>query len=227
MFQNVDVLTILLPVGLTLFGLIFLYSFFLGKFIERDSDARKKGEAIIASANVKAAEMLAIAAEKSKEIIAKTEILRADFEESLKKDFGESIAKSVGGLESKSHELSGSYDQLFLEVKDEVIKLMHETLKKIEETGNIGLMEFKSSLKEQQQSSVFYIQKRLNQEFENAHLEIKTYKDEQLRKVEESIDRIVLRLSEDIIGRAISLENHERLVLEALNKAKEEGIFAV
>lgn len=213
--------------GLILFGLVFVYSFYLGKLIERDSDVYKRSDAIIAEAHRKAKGLIDSASDKAKEIISSTEHIKFEFEKEFKSSLRETVANSIMMLEQQSKELSKSYENMYEEIRTQSTKHLKDTLSKLEQAGEEGLSSFRASLKDQQLTSQYYIEKRLNQEFENAHKEIVAYKEAQMRRVEESIDKIVLKLSQDILGKAISLEDHEKLVFEALNKLKEEGAFDI
>lgn len=55
--------------------------------------------------------------------------------------------------------------------------------------------------------------------------ETEAYRKNKLTKVDEEIRQIVLAAARDVIGRAISLSEHEDLVTKALEKAKREQIF--
>ncbi len=210
---------------LILFGLLFLYSFYIGKFSERDSEIYKKAQTVIEDAHKKAKEILDEASEKSKQIIASADHSKIDLDNELKGSIRETAGKGIKLLEDQSQNVSKAYQETFEEVKVQFIKQVKDTLGKVQEAGETGLQEFRVALKDQQLTSQYYIEKRLNQEFDQAQKEVARYKDEQMRRVEDSVDRIILRLSEEVLGKAISLEDHEKLILESLSKAKEEGLF--
>ena len=55
--------------------------------------------------------------------------------------------------------------------------------------------------------------------------ESEEYRKNKLGKIDEEIRQIVLSAAREVIGRAISLSEHEDLVNKALEKAKKEHIF--
>lgn len=210
---------------LILFGLLFLYSFYIGKFSERDSEVYKKAQQIIEDSHKKAKVILDEASEKAGQILASADHSKVDLDNELRSTIRETAGKGVKMLEDQSASVSQQYQQTFDEVKEQFIKQVKETLGKVQEAGELGLNEFRAALKDQQLTSQYYIEKRLNQEFDQAQKEVARYKEEQMRRVEGSVDRIILRLSEEVLGKAISLEDHEKLIIDALSKAKEEGLF--
>lgn len=59
----------------------------------------------------------------------------------------------------------------------------------------------------------------------NLEKELESYKQNRLKQTEATITQIVQKASQEILNKAISLEDHQSLVLAALEKAKKEGVF--
>lgn len=55
--------------------------------------------------------------------------------------------------------------------------------------------------------------------------EVEEYRKNKLEKVDEQIRQIVLSAAREVIGRAISLSEHEDLVSKALERAKKDQLF--
>ncbi len=55
--------------------------------------------------------------------------------------------------------------------------------------------------------------------------EIKTHKEEVFAKIDKDIYRIISRVVKEVIGKTLELEDHQKLVTEALKEAKKEGFF--
>lgn len=55
--------------------------------------------------------------------------------------------------------------------------------------------------------------------------ELEEYKTERLRQTEQLVKTVIQKASEDVFNKSISLEDHEKLILESLEKAKKEGMF--
>lgn len=56
--------------------------------------------------------------------------------------------------------------------------------------------------------------------------EAQEYKENKLKAVDEQIRQIVLSAAREVIGRSISLTEHEDLVVKALERAKREKVFS-
>ena len=57
--------------------------------------------------------------------------------------------------------------------------------------------------------------------------EIEKKKEIGLKRVEESIYRILFFVSKEVLGKSINLEDHQDLVVRALDDAKRQGFFDI
>jgi|SRR6185369_4080574 len=55
--------------------------------------------------------------------------------------------------------------------------------------------------------------------------ELEAYKQSRLKQAEQVITHIVQEASQDILNKSISFEDHQKLMLDSLEKAKKEGLF--
>ena len=74
---------------------------------------------------------------------------------------------------------------------------------------------------EQMRESQYFVANMLSK----VEKESEEYRKNKLTKIDEEIRQIVLSAAREVIGRAISLSEHEDLVNKALEKAKKEHIF--
>ncbi|MEK7581364.1 MAG: hypothetical protein AAB512_03715 [Patescibacteria group bacterium] len=74
---------------------------------------------------------------------------------------------------------------------------------------------------EQVHESQFFVANMLSK----VEKEVEVYKKNKMIKVDEEIRQIVLSAAREVIGRAISLSEHEDLVSKALERAKKDKIF--
>ena len=59
----------------------------------------------------------------------------------------------------------------------------------------------------------------------NMEKEIEAYKQARFKEAEAMVTKIVQKVSQEVLNKAINIEDHEKLVVDALEKAKKEGIF--
>ena len=69
--------------------------------------------------------------------------------------------------------------------------------------------------------------KKINEEYEKVKADLEQYRKEKLDLIDASINQIILKVVQDVLGEAIPLSKHEELVIEALEKAKREDLFKI
>jgi vacuolar-type H+-ATPase subunit H len=55
--------------------------------------------------------------------------------------------------------------------------------------------------------------------------ELDAYKESRIKQTEQMVTGIVQQVSQEVLNKSISLDDHQKLVLEAFEKAKKEGVF--
>lgn len=59
----------------------------------------------------------------------------------------------------------------------------------------------------------------------NLEKELEEYKQMRLKQTDQMVSRVVQKASQDVLNKALPLEDHHTIMLEALEKAKKEGMF--
>lgn len=55
--------------------------------------------------------------------------------------------------------------------------------------------------------------------------ELEEYKNKRFRDADKAIDEIIKKVTEKILNKSLSLEDHQKLIIDSLEKAKKEGVF--
>lgn len=55
--------------------------------------------------------------------------------------------------------------------------------------------------------------------------ELDDYKQAQLKLTQETVTRIVQQVSQEVLNKSISVDDHQKLVIESFEKAKKQGLF--
>jgi F0F1-type ATP synthase membrane subunit b/b' len=55
--------------------------------------------------------------------------------------------------------------------------------------------------------------------------ELEAYKQSRMKQAETTITRVVQEVSQEVLNKSISFEDHQKLLTDSLEKAKKEGIF--
>lgn len=73
--------------------------------------------------------------------------------------------------------------------------------------------------------------KKQNKEFQDTLLpeiqkEVESYKKARMQEVDQAVTGIVQKASQEIFNKSISMEDHQTVVTQSLEKAKKEGLFS-
>ncbi|HUQ84926.1 MAG TPA: hypothetical protein VM077_01255 [Candidatus Limnocylindrales bacterium] len=60
----------------------------------------------------------------------------------------------------------------------------------------------------------------------NLQKELEEYKTERIKQTEELVNTITQKAAEEIFNKSISIDDHQKLIIESLEKAKKEGVFS-
>ncbi|OGH22094.1 MAG: hypothetical protein A3F31_00110 [Candidatus Levybacteria bacterium RIFCSPHIGHO2_12_FULL_38_12] len=174
-------------------------------------NSRDKGYEIIQDANIKAQEILKNAAsitDKSKTV--------------LEKELEKVYKKQVKDLGTTSNELLDDYQKLLEDAKKDSLNMVKNISKSIEMSALSEVQDFKDVLRQETLVSQKVVAEKIQQEYDQIQEDVKAYKQEKLKQVEDSLFALLKKVSEETIGKTLSLEQHEELVLEALERGKKE-----
>lgn len=119
--------------------------------------------------------------------------------------------------------------KMVTEVKDETADTSKEFRKdyqsSLENIANQSLTDFQQVAKELQEDLRLQVKSFHETLLPTLQKELDEYKQERLKQTEQTITKIIQTASQDILSKSISYEDHQRLMTEALEKAKKEGLF--
>lgn len=120
-------------------------------------------------------------------------------------------------------------DKMLVDIKDETATAATEFKKtytaSLQTIANTSLHDFQTVSKELQTDLEAQIKKFHETLLPNMEKEIESYKQTRLKQAEAVIGKVVQEASQQILNKSISFEDHQRLMTDALEKAKKEGLF--
>ncbi len=179
------------------------------------SDARQKATEIIDEANNKALDIL------SKTNLS-TDIASENFNQEIKR-----IASSqIKEFEKATADFMKLYAQILQDLKSKNIEVFQNVSKNIE-INTLGEIEsFKESMEKLTSSSEKLVRKKIDIDYVTVRKEIEDYREMELKKIDQEIYELLEKVSKLVLGKAVSLSEHEDLIQESLEKAKKEGVFS-
>ena len=97
------------------------------------------------------------------------------------------------------------------------------TIARLDEEMIEEVEEFKDVLEKETLGSEELVRQKVNEKYQKIEQELEEYKRIQFEKLDESIYRVLAKITKEIVGEAVSLEGQQELVMRVLEEAKKEG----
>lgn len=129
--------------------------------------------------------------------------------------------------------------------KDSLDKALHKMVadfeKESNDSGHAIMQSYQTSLKAVTDASLNnfgHISKEFEEDLQkqlksfneaqiaNMEKTLEEYRKNQFQKTEAMVGKIVQQVSQEVLNKSISMDDHQKLVIEAFEKAKKEGLFS-
>lgn len=204
-------------------------------YLSRRSVFKKESE-ILDNANRKALDTLQKANNEALGIIeearakVKTMETKISFDEEafqqLLKSQQDAIIKAVSDhLQKITTSVLSNYQETLRKTAEADLNVFRTSTNDLEKAAKDEVESFKSLLEKETIGTQRDVAQKIQEVYAAAQDEIKTYRAERLAEIDNHIGEIILSVSQRVIGKALSLEDHRDLVISSLEKAKKEGFF--
>jgi len=214
-----DMIASILILSAVLAGVIFYFSRRIKKLHNAIptnimDDAREKALRIIDDANGKALD-----------IITKTNMSADIASENLNEQTMHAALLQIKQLEKATAEFSKLYSQTLQDLRSKNIEILQNVSQAIETNASEEIKSFRKSVEQLTVSSETLVKKKIDSDYEIVKKEIGSYKESELKKINDGIYTLLEKISRIVIGKALNLSDHEDLIMKSLEKAKKEGAF--
>ena len=182
-------------------------------------------ELLLDEARVKATQIIDSANNKALDIISKVTLSANASSESFRENLSRTSFAQIKEFEKASSDFTALYFQILQDLKTKNIEVFQNVSKDIEINTAAEMKNFKESMQKLTILSQTEIKKKIDIDYEALKTEIENYKNAKLQKVDQEIYELLEKVSELVLGKALSLSEHEDLIEKSLEKAKKEGVF--
>lgn len=181
---------------------------------EEEEKTLKDYEKVLTKAHKRARQVVRDASKKAQSLLAQT----SDFDKTALTDLTQKLQEETTSLLSSYHTaltqaVSGENQTLVL-AASEMEKMTEKELE---------------AYSQQLTQTLVVSQDKINQEvaqdLEKAKQEIEQYKNGQMEKARAEITDLVQKIAFAVLGKALSMEDHEKLIIASLEEAKKEGLL--
>ncbi len=200
-------------IGATL--LYFLYAYYKeSKIIDTEEETLSAYQRIIHQAHQQARDIIKQASVQAKGLLNDTQFIKSH----ASKEFDRDIAKESAAVVQ-------SYQDALEQVTQEAVATMKNATDSIGQVGTTEVNAFRETLRKELVVHRDVLDKLVAEEFAKARGEVDAYKKGQMDKVDKAVSKVVVTIVEKVLGKMINTQDHEDLVLQALEQAKKDGLF--
>jgi len=180
---------------------------------------------VLSEAHIKAEHIVQDASEEATKLSREGDEFTKHVNQNLDTAFEEIIKKNLDLLTSSSQDFFTSYQSYLQSVKGKYEQELDTLITKTQALTEQDFLRLQEEIRQRTSSSQNGLSKQMEDEFTKTQMEIHEYKKHKLREVNDSIEKLIMKVAEEVLGQTISFAQHQQLILDAFEKAKKEGMF--
>ncbi len=186
------------------------------------SKIRDHASDILKEAHEKRLKIINEAVEKARSIIKETETFNIDVKAKFNADLYEFRSSQEKLLTLKSEELSRLYEQFTRDVRRQIEEQFKIIAKNTENQAINGIGELREILEAERVFMRKQLEVKVDEEYKKSKQHIEEYKIDQMKKIDKKVFDVLQVLIREVLGKSISLKEHEELVQKALSNMQTE-----
>ncbi len=192
---------------------------------KKDPMDPEMAEKVLELAHQRAEKIIEKALKKSEEIVVEIDHLNDEIRKEMKQVFKQSTDSYIHTVNQESKEFTAAIAEVVPLVKEKYMKGADETIQIFQANLAAELGPLREIVDRQVTETIDQLKKKIEEEWEKARQEINEYKVQQKKQLEENLKTSIEALAKTAFGDALTPSQHQQLVMKALEKAKEEGVF--
>lgn len=211
---------------------LFIYAFYyiLKKQIEiqrKERRIEKEAAMTIEKAQQHAEQIIAEAAKSAQDLLKETKSFKDGIEKDLKTSLDTEVNDYKSTLNEKLSTVLTNYQKVLSQTGNFYADSIKEAGTLLKDMQQKNAESFKNVVEDETLSAKFYIQRKVNEEIEKANKEIEEYKKDQQKRIQESLRKLIINLSEEVFEGSLTMEQQEKLILRALEEAKKNNVLII
>ena len=162
------------------------------------------------------------ATRQAEEIIQSANKIHADSEGLLDTDFSKLITEQRLKLAESSEEIGSKYKDQIDELNRQNIQLLQNAYKDIIDYSSSTIGVFKEEMKKETFDSKKLADQKIQEQYEKLDAELEEKKKEAIERINQNIYKVLLFVSKEALGKKISSQDQQELILASLDRAKKE-----
>jgi F0F1-type ATP synthase membrane subunit b/b' len=184
------------------------------------SKIRDQTSEILKDAHEKRLRIIQEATERAHSIIKDTEGFRFDTQKQFAADLQDFKKRQEDLVVLRSEEISKLFDGFIASLQQSAEKQFGAATKNMEKQAVGEMEDFRKEIESERLFVKKQMSERLDEEYKKAQKNIEDYRAEQIKKLDKQVFDIVNTLTREVVGRSLSMQDHQDLVQKALVQMK-------
>lgn len=181
---------------------------------------------ILSEAQQKAKSIIEAAMNRAKQTLTEADYVREDLMKRMEQLLTDVANKDVESLQTKSLEINQWYKKLLGGIEEQHTKQAEQSIKSVENVAAEEIKGFRENLEKETLQSERAVAEKVSTEFAKVKEDLEVYKQKKMTEIAQAANLVVIEVTEEVLGSAISIQDHQKIVINALEKAKKEGLFS-
>jgi len=200
---------------LLLVGLVVAYLRLVGKTMELKEEKKKESSLpTIERAQAEAQKMIEGARVQAQQIINSAQIFSGNQADVLEKE-----------VQNANRVNTAKFGESLQLVQNESIKMLSNIPKDVSTALSTQLVNIRATIQAEIEKASASAKEQVDNAYKRAEVEVQNYKLQRLKQIDDSIISILEEVSRKVLAKQISHDEHEKLVMKALEEAKEQHVF--
>lgn len=188
-------------------------------------EAREQADKILDEAHAEALKVTEQASAKARELLNQAARSNEATEQQLTEGFHVVSEKGIAQIQSAALKCVETFENMADVAEKEYLKTLHVASETMSRDAKHTLEMFESYLKNQTSGYQQEVERKVDDLRAKADQFIEDYRIRKIEKVDSTIHQIILLASKNVLGRILNVDEHNRLILHALDEAKKEKFF--
>lgn len=225
----IDYLFIAATAGVFGLSALLLYRIFRKEesFQKNEEKTLKDYKTVLHHARLKARDIMTRATDESIRIYKDANITNEKIIEELNLILQESAGIHIKQFHEASDAITSDYKHTLNVMQDEFIRDAKTRIALMQKESDEILNSFSQSLQKGLSGLPEAIDEKIHSTLDTIDKDADTYRVARMEKMEKSIRSVFMDTYQEILGKSTTLTVHNDLIVEALEKAKKEGVFSV
>lgn len=220
MYIDTSIFFGLVAIVIILFVVVF---YLLGKSRAR-SQAVSSGH-VLSEAERESEKIVRESVEKAQETLMDAQYIKDDLMQGIESSMRSIAESAIVSFQEETQKTHKRFLELFGDVQEQYKQETQKTVNALEQEAEGEMDEFRRALGQEIVDSQRRADVRADEAYQKVLGELEGYKQKKMAELDTQVKSMIDRVFREVLGRSLTSEDHEKLVVEALTRAKEDGLI--